>query len=460
VRRISLGLKLAVVVAIAVAVVTAAVAVAFQRSAERHFQGYLNQAVRIRARALVPELVRYYARYGEWAYTEELEATVTGGMGMPRGGSPDPGFVRMVLTDADGVLVAGAPGRRGIRIASDLLDRGLAISSNQRVIGYLVTFAGTRETDLVLGLSRSLMWGGVLAAGVAIILGSVVTHQMLRPLTDLSQAADSIAAGNLEARVEVASDDEVGDLARRFNEMAGALQRDKVLRRTMVADIAHELRTPLAVMRGQIEALQDGVFGTTPENLQPVYEQTLLLTRLVDDLHELSLAEAGHLPMEIGAIDVGDLVRKSLAGFAGQASERDATLLADVEDGLPAVRGDAQRLEQVLNNLISNALRYTPKGGSVTVRAHAQDGGVRVEVEDTGDGVPEEHLDLVFERFYRVDPARDRSAPHSGLGLAISKQLIEAHGGRIGVENAPDAGARFWFWVPAFKEGSRGHHGV
>ena len=454
-RRISLGLKLAVVVAIAVAVVTASVAVAFQRAAERHFQGYLNQAMMMRARVLLPELVSYYAQHGEWKATNELEAIVRAGAGMPRGGGPpaDAGFGRLVLTDRGGTVVAGADELLGKTIPERILDRSTSIVVNRQVVGHLVMSTGTRETDLVLALSRSLMWGGVLAAGVAIILGSVVTHQMLRPLTDLSQAADSIAAGNLEARVEVASDDEVGDLARRFNEMAGALQRDKVLRRTMVADIAHELRTPLAVMRGQIEALQDGVFDMTSESLRPVYEQTLLLSRLVDDLHELSLAEAGHLPLEMGSIDVGELVRRSLAGFAGQASERDATLVADVEDSLPAVRGDAQRLEQVLSNLVSNALRYTPAGGSVTVRARAQDDGVRVEVEDTGDGVSEEHLDLVFERFYRADPARDRSAPHSGLGLAISKQLVEAHGGRIGVQNAPDAGARFWFWLPTYKGG-------
>lgn len=448
-RRMSLGLKLAVVVAIAVAVVTLSVGVAFQRAADRQFEGYLNQAMMMRARVLVPELAAYYLRYGEWTRSEELEEIVAAGVAMPRGRpAPAMEFVRLVLTDAEGRVVAGDPHGRPRVIPARILGRSTSIAINRQVIGYLVMEVGARENALASALRRSLLWGGMLAAGVAIILGSLVTHQMLRPLNALSEAADKIAAGNLDVRVEVDSDDELGELARRFNEMAAALERDKILRRTMVADIAHELRTPLAVMRGQIEALQDGVFDMTPENLKPVHEQALLLSRLVDDLHELSLAEAGHLPLEMGALDLGDLARRVLAGFAGQAAERGVELVVRVGEDLPAVRGDAQRLEQVLSNLVSNALRYVSAGGAVTVRAQSEDGGVRVEVEDTGEGIPEEHLDLVFERFYRVDPARDRSAPHSGLGLAISKQLVEAHGGRIGAENAPGAGARFWFWLP------------
>jgi len=453
VRRLSLGLKLALVVAIAVAVVALSVGVAFQRTADRQFRGYLDLAMKMRARILVPELASYYLRHGEWTRSEELEEIVAAGAAMPRGRpAPDMEFVRLILTDADGHVVAGDLQGRPRVIPTRILGRSTAIDINQRVIGYLVMEVGARENALASALRRSLLWGGALAAGVVIILGSVVTHQILRPLTDLSEAADSIAAGNLGVRVEVDSGDELGELARRFNEMAAALQRDKILRRTMVADIAHELRTPLAVMRGQIEALQDGVFDMTPENLKPVHEQVLLLSRLVDDLHELSLVEAGHLSLEMGPLDLGDLAQRVFAGFAGQAAERKVLLVAEVDDGLPMVHGDAQRLEQVLSNLVSNALRYAPVGGSVTVRARAQDGGVRIEVEDTGEGIPEEHLNLVFERFYRVDPARDRSVPHSGLGLAISKQLVEAHGGRIGVENAPNAGARFWFWVPEVEE--------
>ncbi|MGC9359701.1 MAG: hypothetical protein ACP5G7_04890 [Anaerolineae bacterium] len=204
-RRISLGLKLAAVVAIAVVVVTASVAVAFQRSAERHFQGYLNQAMMMRARLLLPDLASYYAQHGGWARTDEIEAIVTAGMGMPRGGGPlaDAGFGRLVLTDRGGTVVAGDPNLQGRTIPERILNRSTSIMVNRQVVGHLVMSPGTRETDLVRALNRSLMWGGVLAAGIAIVLGFVVTHQMLRPLTDLSQAADSNSrtAGSDAARI-------------------------------------------------------------------------------------------------------------------------------------------------------------------------------------------------------------------------------------------------------------------
>jgi len=446
-RRMSLGIKLAGVVAIAVAVVTLAVSIAFQQVAGRQFEGYLNQAMMARASMLAPDLVAYYLRNDGWVPSQELNDIVAGAT--PRGRPwPDTEYARLVLTDATGHVVTGDPQGRTRSVPSSALGHGMSLALDRQVVGYLVTESGTRETALTSALQSSLLWGGVLAAGVAIILGSLVTHQMLRPLSALSEAADKIAAGDLDVRVEAETGDEVGDLANRFTEMAAALQRDKTLRRTMIADIAHELRTPLSVMRGQIEALQDGVFETTTENLQPVYEQTLLLGRLVDDLHTLSLAEAGHLHLELGPVDAEELVRRVVASFTGPARERGVTLTAQVGDGLGPVWGDSQRLEQVLGNLVNNALRFTPLGGSVTVWAWAEDGGVRLEVQDTGEGIAEEHLDLIFERFYQADPSRDRAAPHSGLGLAISKELVEAHGGGIGVENAHEGGARFWFWVP------------
>lgn len=448
--RMPLGLKLAGVVAVAVAVVTLAVGISFHQAAGRQFEGYLSQAMAVRAGNLAPDLVAYYRRHDGWAPSPELEELVARGTAMPRGRPwPDAEYVRLVLADESGQVVAGDPEGRVRVLSASVLGRSTSLYWNRQLIGYLVMESGTRETALTEALQRSLLWGGALAAGLAIILGSLVTHQMLRPLAELAEAADKIAAGDLDVRVPAESGDEVGELAQRFNEMAAALHRDKTLRRTMIADIAHELRTPLSVMRGQLEALQDGVFETTAENLEPVYEQTLLLGRLVDDLHTLSLAEAGHLYLEVGPVDAGDLARRVVTRFGGQARERGVALTAEVDDGPLAVRGDSQRLEQVLGNLVSNALRFTSTGGEVTVRAWAEDGGVHLEVQDSGEGIAEEHLGLIFERFYQADPARDRAAPHSGLGLAISKELVEAHGGRIGVENASEGGARFWFWVPA-----------
>jgi signal transduction histidine kinase len=233
------------------------------------------------------------------------------------------------------------------------------------------------------------------------------------------------------------------------------LARADELRRNMTADVAHELRTPLSVIRGKLEGVLDGVYPATPEHLEPILEESKLLAHLVEDLRLLALAEAGQLTLEKRAVDVGDLLRDAQVNFGPQADDRRITLALDLPSELPSVEADRRRISQVVSNLLTNALRHTPQGECVTLSAAlspslpgGDKGGVTISVSDTGTGIPTEELPYIFERFWRGEKSRSRAGGGSGLGLAIAKQLVELHGGSIAVESTPGAGSTFRFTLP------------
>jgi len=248
--------------------------------------------------------------------------------------------------------------------------------------------------------------------------------------------------------VKINSDDEIGQVARSFNRMAESLAEADVQRRNMMADIAHELRTPLTVVQGNLEALIDGVYDLTPENVAGIHKQTVVLNRLVADLRDLALAEAGQLKLERKALPLRDVITQVSEGLEIQAHEKEVTLKVEVAANLPQVQADEQRITQVLFNLISNALRHTPAGGTITVNAELREDRVQVSVRDTGTGISPEDLPHVFERFYRADRSRARSTGGSGLGLTIAKQIVEAHGGQIWAQSWLGAGSTFAFGLP------------
>jgi two-component system OmpR family sensor kinase/two-component system sensor histidine kinase BaeS len=247
----------------------------------------------------------------------------------------------------------------------------------------------------------------------------------------------------------------LGELADSFNLMTEELARADNLRRNMTADVAHELRTPLSVIQGKIEGVLDGVYPAAQEHLEPILEETKLLAHLVEDLRLLALAEAGQLGLEKQPLDVGDLLRDAQVNFGPQADDRGVTLALDLPADLPPVLADRRRVAQVVGNLLTNALRHTPQGGYVTLAAvlspplpRGDKGEVAISVSDTGAGIPAEDMPYIFERFWRGDKSRSRAGGGSGLGLAIAKQLVEMHGGSIGVESAPGEGATFRFTLP------------
>jgi two-component system OmpR family sensor kinase/two-component system sensor histidine kinase BaeS len=286
---------------------------------------------------------------------------------------------------------------------------------------------------------------------LALLLVLRTFRHVANPLADVMAAADRVAAGDLSVRVPVPVHGarEFVRLAQSFNRMTEELQRADQQRRNLTADVAHELRTPLQIIQGNLEGVLDGVYTPSAEHVEATLEETRLLTRLVEDLRTLSLAEAGQLPLVMEAVDVAELLADVRTSFSGQAEAAGVDLQVEAAAGLGTVRGDIGRLRQVLGNLLGNALRYTPAGGAITLRATAGPAGVRIVIRDTGQGIPAEDLPYVFDRFWRGDRARSHAGgAGSGLGLAIARQLVQAHGGTIAAASEAGQGTTFTIDLP------------
>ncbi len=289
-----------------------------------------------------------------------------------------------------------------------------------------------RQSRLVLeGLSTILLTIGLMGGVVGVFFGVMMSRSLTAPLRRLAEAARAIGAQNLSSRVKVEGTIEVAEMARAFNEMASALEQTEKLRRNLVADVAHELRTPLTVLQGNLMAILDDVYPMDKPEVARLYDQTRLLSRLVNDLHELSQAEAKQLPLNLLPVQVDELVNSTAAKFESLAEAEGVTLKVDMQPDLPLLMADSGRLSQVLHNLLNNALVHTPQGGQITIRTEHIGDMLRLSIKDTGNGISAEHLPYIFERFYRVDASRNRDTGGTGLGLAIVKAIVEAHGGHI-----------------------------
>lgn len=359
---------------------------------------------------------------------------------------------------------------------------------DNRLITSNTKLAKTIGTSIV----HAMIIGLVITSLVALLLGMLLTRHFTKPLNHLMEAVRNVGKGDLSSRVNVKGNGDIAILARDFNRMTEQLTRNEEVRRNMVADIAHELRTPLAVILGKLESIQEGVLPSTPETILPIQDETLRLIRLVRDLQQLSLAEAGKLPMAFKTVDLRLLLERITEQFAIEFEERQLTV--KILGYAPEIIGDPDRLTQVLVNLIGNALLHTPPGGSlrllleeaerpaedgtlITENKHrlrdvfrrtdqdklsrqryshgeictddfSSSGWVQVIVEDSGAGIPDEELEYIFNRFYRVDKARERESGGTGLGLAIAKEFIQAHGGLIQVESKSGVGSRFKILLP------------
>ena len=377
--------------------------------------------------------------------------------------------LRLLIADTQGSVVADTESTLlTTQLAPAELAAGIPLTVESKSVGTLlavsaVTTTSSPATDFVREINRSTWVSSVVAGSLALLLGLFLFRQIVSPVRAVTHAAQRIAAGNLEQRVPVMTNDEVGQLAHSFNQMADALALDRQLRRNMTADIAHELRTPLSVMQANLEAMADGLLPVDAQEIASLHDETLLLTRLVSDLRLLSLAEAGQLKLERVPTDLGELVRRVIEPLHVQSENSDIDLTVEIAPDIPTVAVDADRIAQVLVNLVHNALRYTPAGGRITVRtvSHREDDSeaktgpaAQVEVVDTGSGIAADELPFVFDRFHRADKSRSRASGGSGMGLAIARQLVEAHGGRIWAKSQEGQGTTISFVVPAIIGGS------
>lgn len=315
------------------------------------------------------------------------------------------------------------------------------------------------EADLQANLSRAVhdeLMIGTLAGILAAIAASLFTaRRILGPIQAMTLASQRMAAGDYRSRIDPPSRDELGVLAESFNEMADALASTERRRVELIGDVAHELRTPLSSIRSGLEGLIDGVMPADPDTLIGLQRETSRMQRLVQDLAELSRAEARQVPLDLRPVAMAELARAVVERLQPQYEDKDVKLQLDLAAGLPPVRVDPQRMTQVLMNLLGNALQYTPTGGKVTVKVEARGSTVTVFVRDTGIGLAQDQLAHVFERFYRVDKSRSRTGGGSGLGLTIAKYLVEAHGGTIGARSpGPGQGSTFYISLPAASDPS------
>jgi signal transduction histidine kinase len=292
----------------------------------------------------------------------------------------------------------------------------------------------------------------LIGAAVAVPLGAVaawwILRRILQPLERLTRATMAIARGDLAARVPAAPDPELQRLGDSFNAMASALERAEALRQRLVEDLAHELRTPLTSLQGYLEALADGVVEATPEILRTVHEEIVRITRLLEELDRLARVGEASSARAREPIDLAALVRRVSAIYAPDLATRGITLRLDLADGQPPISGDPDAIGQVLTNLLQNAARYTNDGGEVVVEVGPDGrGALRCAVENTGPVIAPEELPLIWERLYRVDPSRARTSGGAGIGLAIVRQIVEEHGGRVGATSAGGR-TRIWFQLP------------
>lgn len=304
--------------------------------------------------------------------------------------------------------------------------------------------------DFRASFNEALLYAALAATSVAILLSLYLSRSVIAPVQAMSRVSQRIADGRYEERVQVQGEDELGQLAARFNQMAEKLNQVESMRRQLIGDVSHELRTPLTAIKGSMEGLIDGILPATPETFEQIHAEADRLNRLVDDLQELSRVEAHAYELDPRPLDVSSLVQTVTKRLAPQVEAKRIALETELAPDLPRVRADEDRIVQVLTNLTGNALQHTPERGSIKIAAKQLNGEVQISVHDTGIGIPPEHLPHIFDRFYRADKSRSRGAGGgSGIGLTIARALVEAHGGRIRAESAGEGqGSTFTFTLP------------
>jgi two-component system sensor histidine kinase BaeS len=449
--KLSISTKLFVAVLAGVLLVILSMGVATSWSFGRGFLGYINEQALERMAPVVPRLASAYAREGSWEFfrnqpdrwfdvmrPEPGEQQAVRDLRTPQISDLTGALFRIALLDQDKKRVTGYPA-----IGDDALTLPIVVAGE--TVGWLavtpfqsVTEAGGERfqeyqlrTSLVMGLFSLLM---------AMLIAWWIARTLLEPVKRVAAATHRLASGDYSSRVAVASHDEVGQLARDFNQLAYTLERNEQMRREFMADVSHELRTPLSVLRGELEAIEDGVRTLNPATMTSLLGEVGMLSKLVDDLYELSLADVGALTYRKAPCELNQLLEHSVAMYQERLNARPLHVELDLPATPVEVVADANRLQQLFSNLLENAVRYTDAGGTLRISARVERDGVRVDVLDSGPGVSASQLPRLFERFYRGESSRNRESGGAGLGLAICRSIALAHGGSLEADHSPLGG--------------------
>ncbi|UNC92672.1 sensor histidine kinase [Candidatus Contubernalis alkaliaceticus] len=417
------------------------------------FKDFVVQYRTVRLEQWADIFTVHYIQKGGWEGIEDIFEEP--GHRRGRGGRLLPGDQIMLADD----------GGRVILDTRDPVSDNRMLSKTALAGGFPIQVAGIRVGTLFLNpaapqgtlsleeeFSRSvtgaILGGGVIAVGLAAVISLFFTRKIVSPLYRLNAGVKEFARGNYKTRVIVDSQDEIGKLGEAFNFMADSVEKSEELKRNMTADVAHELRTPLSILRGNLESLQAGVIEPDPQVISSLHDEIIRISMLVNDLQDISLAEAGKLNLNLLKTDVEDLFNKVFQTFQYEIFLKRIKFEKNVFQEHLILKIDRDKIMQVLINLLGNALRYTPKGGKIVLGAEIKGAHVVINVSDSGPGINSEDLPYIFERFYRSRKEYPKKDGGSGLGLAIARSFIEAHGGYIWVKNNTQRGSTFSFSLP------------
>ncbi|RMT91739.1 hypothetical protein ALP39_04306 [Pseudomonas marginalis pv. marginalis] len=449
--KLSISTKLFVAVLAGVLLVILSMGLATSWSFGRGFLGYINEQALERMATVVPRLAGAYEREGTWEYfrnqpdrwfevmrPEPGEQPQTRDLKTPQISDLTGALFRIALLDKDKKRVTGYT-----RIADDALALPIVVAGE--TVGWLavtpfqsVTEAGG-ERFQQYQLRTSLVMG-VFSLLLAMLIAWWIARALLEPVKRVAAATHRLASGDYSGRVVVASNDEVGQLARDFNQLAYTLERNETMRREFMADVSHELRTPLSVLRGELEAIEDGVRTLDQHSMKSLQGEVSMLSKLVDDLYELSLADVGALTYRKATCVLNQLLESSVGMFQERLSARRLRVELELPAQPLTLVADANRLQQLFSNLLENAVRYTDPQGLIRISAVVDSDELRIDFMDSGPGVSANQLPRLFERFYRGDASRNRSSGGAGLGLAICHSIALAHGGSLSAEHSPLGG--------------------
>jgi signal transduction histidine kinase len=447
-RSLTLKLTLAFLFVSVVGVVLVALFV--RQRTQREFDRFVLDRYQV---DLLEDLSAYYQRSGSWDDFNAILVRTPGRFGRGAGAVPAP----VTLSNAEGtVIFGGLHHQSGDPLSEDELDRAVPVTVADETVGWVVftesegPFAAlpeSPESEFLESVNRAALLGTLVALGIALLIGVVLARTISKPVQEVTEATQKVAGGDLGVQVPVRTKDELGELAASFNQMSTDLDQANRQRRQMTADIAHEWRTPLRVILGYMESLNTGKLEPTRETFEIMYEKGQHVQHLIDDLRMLALADAGELSLETRPVDPAALLEHTALAHVIQAQEKGIDLRVEAAEDLPEVALDPDRMAQVLSNLVSNALRYTPEGGEIFLSAKSGDSHLVLEVKDSGSGIDPEDIDHVFDRFFRSDVSRQQNG-ESGLGLAIARSIVLAHGGELTAKSTVGKGTTFSISIP------------